>query len=54
MMLAAIPVERLGTPAQIADAYVFLCSGESNYMTGPIMTVDGGASLTRRERDLVK
>lgn len=49
MMLEAIPVEKLGTPEQIADAYVFLCSSESNYMTGQVMFVDGGASLTRRE-----
>jgi len=49
MMLAAIPSDKLGTPEQIADAYVFLCSGESNYMTGQIMFVDGGASLTKRD-----
>jgi 3-oxoacyl-[acyl-carrier protein] reductase len=49
MMLAAIPSEKLGTPEQIADAYVFLCSDESNYMTGQIMFVDGGASLTKRD-----
>jgi 3-oxoacyl-[acyl-carrier protein] reductase len=48
MMLAAIPVEELGTPEQIADAYVFLCSKESNYMTGHVLFVDGGASLTKR------
>jgi NAD(P)-dependent dehydrogenase (short-subunit alcohol dehydrogenase family) len=49
MMLAAIPAEALGTPEQIADAYVFLCSRESNYMTGHIMFIDGGASLTKRD-----
>jgi NAD(P)-dependent dehydrogenase (short-subunit alcohol dehydrogenase family) len=49
MMLAAIPAENLGTPDQIADAYVFLCSKESSYMTGHIMFVDGGASLTKRD-----
>jgi 3-oxoacyl-[acyl-carrier protein] reductase len=49
MMLAAIPAEELGTPEQIADAYIFLCSKESNYMTGHVMFVDGGASLTKRD-----
>ena len=47
--LAAVPVGELGTAEQIADAYVFLCSRESNYMTGQVLYVDGGASLTRRE-----
>jgi 3-oxoacyl-[acyl-carrier protein] reductase len=49
MMLAAIPTEELGTPEQIADAYLFLCSKESDYMVGHIMFVDGGASLTKRD-----
>jgi len=49
MMLASIPVGELGTPEQIADAYVFLCSRESRYMTGQILFVDGGCSLTKRE-----
>lgn len=49
MMLASVPAGELGTPEQIADAYVFLCSRESNYMTGHVMFVDGGASLTKRE-----
>jgi NAD(P)-dependent dehydrogenase (short-subunit alcohol dehydrogenase family) len=33
----------------VADAYAFLCSSESNYMTGAILLVDGGTSLVRRE-----
>ena len=49
MMLAAVPMGELGTPEQVADAFVFLCSRESNYMTGHILFVDGGCSLTRRE-----
>jgi NAD(P)-dependent dehydrogenase (short-subunit alcohol dehydrogenase family) len=49
MMLAAVPALELGTAQQIADAYIFLCSKESNYMTGQIMFVDGGASLTKRD-----
>jgi NAD(P)-dependent dehydrogenase (short-subunit alcohol dehydrogenase family) len=45
--LALIPVGTFGTAAQIADAFVFLCSQESNYMTGQIFCVDGGCSLSR-------
>jgi NAD(P)-dependent dehydrogenase (short-subunit alcohol dehydrogenase family) len=43
--LALIPVGEFGTAEQIADAFVFLCSRESNYMTGQVLTVDGGCSL---------
>jgi NAD(P)-dependent dehydrogenase (short-subunit alcohol dehydrogenase family) len=45
--LALIPVGEFGTAEQIADAFVFLCSRESNYMTGQILIVDGGCSLTK-------
>jgi NAD(P)-dependent dehydrogenase (short-subunit alcohol dehydrogenase family) len=45
--LALIPVGTFGTAEQIADSFVFLCSSESNYMTGQILCVDGGCSLSR-------
>jgi len=37
-----IPMGRLGTPQDIADAAVFLASHLSNYITGQVLTVDGG------------
>jgi NAD(P)-dependent dehydrogenase (short-subunit alcohol dehydrogenase family) len=40
--LAHIPAGRLGKPAEIAAAIVFLASDESSYMTGSEMTIDGG------------
>jgi 3-oxoacyl-[acyl-carrier protein] reductase len=40
-----IPMRRVGTPADIAKVAVFLASAESSYMTGQILTVDGGLSL---------
>lgn len=49
MMLASIPCGELGTSEQVADSFVFLCSPGSNYMTGHILFVDGGCSLTKRE-----
>ncbi len=39
-----IPLGRLGTPEEIADAAVFLAT--NNYMTGQEIIVDGGLSLT--------
>ena len=43
-----IPLVEFGTAEQVADAFVYLCSPESNYMTGHIMVVDGGCTLTKR------
>jgi 3-oxoacyl-[acyl-carrier protein] reductase len=40
-----IPMRRLGQPADIAKAAVFLASDEAGYMTGQVLTVDGGLSL---------
>ena len=40
-----IPVKRLGTPEDIANVVVFLCSPAAAYVTGQIITVDGGLSL---------
>lgn len=40
-----IPMRRLGTPEDIARVAVFLASDESAYITGQVLTVDGGLSL---------
>jgi NAD(P)-dependent dehydrogenase (short-subunit alcohol dehydrogenase family) len=36
------PVGRLGTPEEIAEAVVWLCSDAASFVTGHTMTVDGG------------
>jgi 3-oxoacyl-[acyl-carrier protein] reductase len=41
----AIPCKRLGQPDDIANAVVFLCSPAAAYITGQLLTVDGGLSL---------
>ncbi len=39
------PAGRLGTPADIASAVLFLASEEAAYITGQTLTVDGGLTL---------
>ncbi|HEY3779529.1 MAG TPA: 3-oxoacyl-[acyl-carrier-protein] reductase [Fimbriimonadaceae bacterium] len=39
------PAGRLGTPADIAPAILFLASQEAAYITGQVLTVDGGLTL---------
>jgi 3-oxoacyl-[acyl-carrier protein] reductase len=40
-----IPMKRIGTPEDIARVAVFLASADSSYITGQVLTVDGGLSL---------
>jgi 3-oxoacyl-[acyl-carrier protein] reductase len=37
-----IPLGRIGDPSDIADVAVFLCSDKARYVTGQVLTVDGG------------
>jgi NAD(P)-dependent dehydrogenase (short-subunit alcohol dehydrogenase family) len=38
----AIPLNRYGTPEEIAEAVGFLCSGAASYINGQVLAVDGG------------
>ena len=42
MFLDRIPVNRPGTPEDVANAVAFLCSPAADYITGHCLTVDGG------------
>jgi NAD(P)-dependent dehydrogenase (short-subunit alcohol dehydrogenase family) len=45
---SAIPLGRIGSPFEAAEAVVWLCSGASSYVTGHSMIVDGGISAAVR------
>ncbi len=44
-MTAAVPMGRIATPAEIAGPIAFLASEAAGYITGAVLTVDGGISM---------
>ena len=45
-LAARIPLGRLGTPAEVADAVRWLCSAEARYVTGHALDVNGGTWMS--------
>jgi len=41
-LLAAVPARRVGTPEEVAACVRFLVSDEAGYVTGAVLSVDGG------------
>lgn len=44
-LLNQVPLGYLGTPRDVAEVVAFLASEEARYITGQVVTVDGGISL---------
>ncbi len=42
-LIKSIPLGRIGTPTDIANAFVFLASDMASYITGDVLRVDGAA-----------
>jgi 3-oxoacyl-[acyl-carrier protein] reductase len=42
MLVEKTPLGRLGSPNDIANAYIFLASEESSFVNGTVLSVDGG------------
>jgi 3-oxoacyl-[acyl-carrier protein] reductase len=44
-LLRQIPLERLGSPADVAAMVTFLASEQASYITGQVFVVDGGMAM---------
>ena len=45
MIKDSVPLRRFGTPEDVANAAVFLCSPQAGFITGTCLTVDGGQTV---------
>jgi len=44
-LLRAVPARRLGYPDEVAAAVAYLCSPQSGYVTGQVLSVNGGIAM---------
>jgi len=44
-ILPLIPLGRMGKPEDVAEAVRFLASGKASYITGQVLSVNGGVYL---------
>lgn len=47
MMIAATPLGRRGTPEEMANVYLFLASDEASFVTGSLVSADGGVTIAK-------
>ena len=46
LIKSSVPMSRFGTPEEVADAAVFLCSDRAKFITGATLVVDGGQTVS--------
>ena len=46
MLQTTVPMKRFGTPEEIADVAAFLCSVRASFITGSVLKVDGGQTVS--------
>ncbi len=46
--IPALPLARPGEPHEVADLVLWLCSSASTYVTGAVLSIDGGAGIGSR------
>jgi gluconate 5-dehydrogenase len=46
-LVARIPLGRVGQPVDLMGAVLLFCSDASSYITGQILTIDGGLTATQ-------
>jgi 3-oxoacyl-[acyl-carrier protein] reductase len=46
LIKSSVPMNRFGTPEEVADAAVFLCSDRAKFITGATLVVDGGQTVS--------
>lgn len=44
-LLQNVPMQRMGTPEDVAKVVAFLCSSDADYITGQVIAVDGGLTM---------
>lgn len=45
MMTEKVPLKKLGTPEDVANTYAFLASDEAQFISGTVISVDGGLTI---------
>ena len=46
IIISKIPSARLGEPEDIANAVYYMCSDDASWVTGEVLTIDGGFLLS--------